>query len=86
MVILQGPLVAGRRAPALKLAVGEAGSGPGDERTRRLARDPALWIVILACTTLRGSHPLGNGVNGDPARHESTSIVNPCRASSPENR
>jgi Predicted integral membrane protein (DUF2269) len=48
LVMVQGPLVAGPRARALKLAFDESGSGPIDERTPRLARDPALWIVILA--------------------------------------
>ena len=40
----------GRRAArkALKDALGETALGPLDARARRLARDPALWIVLLA--------------------------------------
>jgi hypothetical protein len=48
LVGLQGPLVAGPRADALKKALMENGPGPLGEKPRRLARDPMLWIVTLA--------------------------------------
>jgi hypothetical protein len=48
LVGLQGPLIAGPRADALKKALQENGPGPLGERARRLARDPRLWTVTLA--------------------------------------
>ena len=48
LVALQGPLIAGPRADALKQALQENGPGPLGERPRRLARDPRLWIVTLS--------------------------------------
>lgn len=48
VVAVQGPVVAGPRAKALKDALSETALGPLDARARRLARDPALWIVLLA--------------------------------------
>jgi hypothetical protein len=46
---LQGPLLGGPRAKALKQALDEAGrSGVLDTRARQLARDRVLWIVLLA--------------------------------------
>ena len=48
LIGLQGPLVAGPRAEALKKALMENGPGPLGEKARRLARDPMLWIVTLA--------------------------------------
>jgi len=48
LVTLQGPLVAGPRAKALKHALDENPAGPLDLRARRLARDRTLWIVIFA--------------------------------------
>lgn len=48
LITLQGPLVAGPRARALKQALDENGAGPLDVRARRLARDRTLWIVIFA--------------------------------------
>jgi hypothetical protein len=48
LVTVQGPLVAGPRAKLLRRALDENAVGPLDERARRLTRDPALWIVILA--------------------------------------
>jgi hypothetical protein len=48
LVTLQGPLVAGPRVKALRHALDENAPGPLGERARRLTRDPALWIVILA--------------------------------------
>jgi hypothetical protein len=48
LVTVQGPLVAGPRAKALRHALDENALGPLDERARRLTRDPALWIIILA--------------------------------------
>jgi hypothetical protein len=48
LVTLQGPLVAGPRVNALRRALDANAPGPLDERARRLTRDPALWIVILA--------------------------------------
>jgi NADH:ubiquinone oxidoreductase subunit 3 (subunit A) len=47
LVALQGPLLAGRRAHALKQALMENGPGPLGERARRLTRDPILWIVTF---------------------------------------
>ena len=48
VVAVQGPLVAGPRAKALNDTLSERAPGPLDPRARRLARDPALWIVLLA--------------------------------------
>jgi Predicted integral membrane protein (DUF2269) len=48
LVTLQGPLVAGPRSKALKQALDESGAGALDEHARRLARDPALWLVLFA--------------------------------------
>lgn len=48
LIGLQGPLVAGPRADALKKALMENGPGPLGEKPRRLARDPRLWTVTLA--------------------------------------
>jgi hypothetical protein len=48
LITLQGPLVAGPRAKALKQALDENEVGPLDVRARRLARDRTLWIVIFA--------------------------------------
>jgi hypothetical protein len=48
LVALQGPLVAGLRAKALERALGENGPGPLGDSVRRLARDPALWVVTFA--------------------------------------
>jgi hypothetical protein len=46
---LQGPLVGGPRAKALREALDEAGrSGVLDSRARQLARDRVLWVVLLA--------------------------------------
>jgi hypothetical protein len=46
---LQGPIVAGPRARALKQALDEdAGTGPLTARARQLARDRVLWIILLA--------------------------------------
>jgi hypothetical protein len=48
LVALQGPLLAGRRAHALKRALQENGPGPLGERAKRMTRDPILWIVTFA--------------------------------------
>jgi hypothetical protein len=48
LVGLQGPLVAGPRADALKKALMDNGPGPLGEKPRRLARDARLWTVTLA--------------------------------------
>ena len=48
VVTAQGPLIAGPRAKALKQALDENRPGPLDQRTRRLTRDRALWVVMLA--------------------------------------
>jgi Predicted integral membrane protein (DUF2269) len=48
LVALQGPLLAGRRAHALKKALQENGPGPLGERAKRMTRDPILWIVTFA--------------------------------------
>ena len=48
LVALQGPLLAGRRAHALKRALRENGPGQLGERARRMTRDPILWIVTFA--------------------------------------
>ena len=48
LIALQGPLVAGPRADALKKALMENGPGPLGDKPRRLARDPRLWIVTLS--------------------------------------
>jgi hypothetical protein len=48
LVGLQGPLIAGPRADALKKALQENGPGPLGERARRLAHDLRLWTVTLA--------------------------------------
>jgi hypothetical protein len=48
LVTLQGPLIAGPRAKAVRQALDENEPGPLDGRARRLTRDPALWIVLLA--------------------------------------
>ena len=48
LIGLQGPLVAGPRAEALKKALMENGPGPLGDKPRRLARDPLLWTVTLA--------------------------------------
>jgi len=48
LVTLQGPLVAGPRAKALKRALDENEAGPLDVRARRRARDRTLWIIIFA--------------------------------------
>lgn len=48
VVALQGPLVAGPRAEALKKSLMENGPGALGEKPRRLARDPILWTVTLA--------------------------------------
>ena len=45
---LQGPLVAGRRAQALKQALQANGPGPLGSAARRLTRDPALWAASFA--------------------------------------
>jgi hypothetical protein len=46
---VQGPLVAGPRAKALKQALeGDARTGVLDQRARKLARDRVLWIILLA--------------------------------------
>ena len=43
LIALQGPLLAGRRAHALKQALAQNGPGPLGERARRLTCDPILW-------------------------------------------
>jgi Predicted integral membrane protein (DUF2269) len=48
LITLQGPLVAGPRARALKHALDESGPGPLDMDTRRLTRDRMLWMIIFA--------------------------------------
>jgi hypothetical protein len=48
VMTLQGPLLAGRAAHALKRALMENGPGPLGERALRLARDPGIWIGTLA--------------------------------------
>jgi hypothetical protein len=48
LVTLQGPLVAGPRAKALKLALDENEPGPLGLRARRLTRDRTLWIILFA--------------------------------------
>ncbi len=48
LVTVQGPVVAGPRASALKQALDANGSGALNDTTRRLARDTALWIVLCA--------------------------------------
>lgn len=48
LITLQGPLVAGPRARALKHALDENEAGPLDVRALRLARDRTLWIIIFA--------------------------------------
>ncbi|MGN6378707.1 MAG: hypothetical protein ACTHNU_07120, partial [Gaiellales bacterium] len=46
---LQGPLIGGPRAKALKEALDEAGrTGVLDANARQLTRDRVLWIVLLA--------------------------------------
>jgi hypothetical protein len=46
---VQGPLVAGPRAKALKQALdGNARTGLLDQHARTLARDRVLWIILLA--------------------------------------
>jgi uncharacterized membrane protein len=45
---LQGPLVAGRRGHALKLALQANGPGPLGADARRMTRDRALWGAALA--------------------------------------
>ncbi len=42
---LQGPLVAGRRGHAVKLALMANGPGPLGPEARRMTRDRALWIA-----------------------------------------
>ena len=46
LVTVQGPLVAGPPTKQLERALREHGSGPLDERVRRLARAPALWFIV----------------------------------------
>jgi hypothetical protein len=48
VVTLQGPLLGGPRTTALAEAVDANGPGALGERPRRLARDPVLWLVLLA--------------------------------------
>jgi hypothetical protein len=48
LVSLQGPIVAGPRSRALKLALDESGPGPLDQPVRALTQDTTLWIVIFA--------------------------------------
>ncbi|MFL5913637.1 MAG: hypothetical protein ACJ768_24135 [Gaiellaceae bacterium] len=48
LLAVQGAGIAGRRAHALKQALQENGPGPLGEKTRRLARDPALWGISFA--------------------------------------
>ena len=48
LVSLQGPIVAGPRTRALKLALDESVPGPLEQRVRTLTRDTALWVVIFA--------------------------------------
>src|SRR5437868_6983521 len=48
VVALQGPLVGGRAAHALKSALHANGPGPLGPEARRLARHPALWIPEFA--------------------------------------
>ena len=48
LITLQGLLVAGPRAKALKHALDENEPGPLDVRARQLTRDRTLWIIILA--------------------------------------
>jgi hypothetical protein len=49
LVTVQGPVVAAPRSAALKQALDAGGqAGVLDARARRLARDRALWIVLLA--------------------------------------
>jgi hypothetical protein len=49
LVTLQGPVIAAPRSAALKHALDADGqTGALDARARRLARDRALWIVLLA--------------------------------------
>jgi len=48
LVALQGPLLGGPRTKALAEAVDANGPGELGERPRWLARDPVLWIVLLA--------------------------------------
>lgn len=48
VVTLQGPLLGGPRTTALAEAVEANGPGELGERPRRLARDPVLWLVLLA--------------------------------------
>jgi hypothetical protein len=45
---LQGPLVGGRQAHALKHALMQNGPGPLGEEARRMARHPRLWWAELA--------------------------------------
>jgi hypothetical protein len=47
LVALQGPLLAGRRAHALKEALQKNGPGLLGEQARRMTRDPILWIVTF---------------------------------------
>ena len=47
LVALQGPLLAGRRAHALKQTLQENGPGPLGERAREMTRDPILWTVTF---------------------------------------
>lgn len=48
VVALQGPLVGGPRTQALKDTIEANGPGSLGEPARRLTRDRALWIVLLA--------------------------------------
>ena len=48
LITLQGPLVAGPRAKALKHALDENEPGPLDVGARQLTRDRTLWIIIFA--------------------------------------
>ncbi|HXD70869.1 MAG TPA: DUF2269 family protein [Gaiellales bacterium] len=48
VVTLQGPLLGGPRTTALAQAVDANGPGELGERPLRLARDPVLWLVLLA--------------------------------------
>jgi hypothetical protein len=48
LLVVQGAGIAGRRAHALKHALEENGPGPLGDTAKRLARDPALWVVSFA--------------------------------------
>ncbi|HEY2327045.1 MAG TPA: hypothetical protein VGH52_06115 [Gaiellaceae bacterium] len=47
ILALQGPLVGGRAGHRLKQALQENGPGPLSDATRKMARNPGLWVTEL---------------------------------------